>query len=124
MVLDTSAVLAVFFKEKHGNWVVEKMNQHARELRMSTINLTEILIHIKDRQPQLFSTLEDKLLHNGIRFVAPDIEQSRIAAEARMKFPLNLGDCFAYALAIKEDCPILTLDKDFKMLNHPIIIPV
>jgi len=123
MVLDTSVVLAVFFKEKYSDWAIEQMNQHARELRMSTVNLTETLIHLQDRQPQLFLSLEDKLLYNGIRFVAPDVEQSRIAAQARMKFPLNLGDCFAYALAIQEDCPILTLDKDFHVLTHTIIHP-
>ena len=123
MVVDTSVILAVFFSEKYSDWAVEQMNTHARELRMSTVNLTETLIHLQDRQPQLFASLEEKFLYNGIRFVAPDVEQSRIAAAARMKFPLNLGDCFAYALASQEDCPILTLDKDFRVLNHEIIHP-
>lgn len=123
MVIDTSVILSVFFKEKYAKWAIEQMNVYARELRMSMVNLTETLIHLQDRQPQLFSVLEEKLLYGGIRFVAPDIEQSRIAAEARIKFPLNLGDCFAYALAFQEDCPILTLDKDFLVLNHEIIHP-
>lgn len=123
MVVDTSVILAVFFNEKYSDWAVEKMNVHARELRMSTVNLTETLIRLQDRQPQLFAALEEKLLYNGIRFVAPDVEQSRIAATARIKFPLNLGDCFAYALAFQEDCPILTLDKDFRILNHEVIHP-
>jgi ribonuclease VapC len=123
MVVDTSVLLAVFFNEKYSEWAVEQMNKHARELRMSTVNLTETLIHLQDRQPQLFASLEEKLLYNGIRFVPPDVEQSRIAATARIKFPLNLGDCFAYALASIEDCPILTLDKDFRVLNHEVIHP-
>jgi uncharacterized protein with PIN domain len=123
MVVDTSIILAVFFKEKHSAWAVEQMNRHARELRMSTVNLTEALIHLQDRQPQLFLSLEDELLYNGIRFVAPDVEQSRVAAQTRIKYPLNLGDCFVYALAVQEDCPILTLDKDFHLLNHTIIHP-
>lgn len=123
MVIDTSVILAVFFKEQHCQWAVTKMNDHAKELRMSTVNLTEVLIHLQDRQPQLFHSLEDQLLYNGIRFVSPDVEQSRIAAAARIKFPLNLGDCFAYALAVQEDCPILTLDKDFRSLNHTVIHP-
>ena len=123
MVIDTSVILAVFFKDAHAAWAAEQMNKYSRELRMSTVNLTETLIHLQDRQPQLFHSLEEQLLYNGIRFVAPDVEQSRIAAEARMKFPLNLGDCFAYALAIKENCSILTLDRDFKALDCPIIHP-
>ncbi len=123
MVLDTSVLLAVFFKEKYSDWAIEQMNLHARELRMSTVNLTETLIRLQDRQPQLFASIEETLLYNGIRFVAPDIEQARIAAQARMKYPLNLGDCFAYALAVQENCPILTLDSDFRVLNHAIIHP-
>lgn len=123
MVVDTSVILSIFFKEVHHPWAIEQMNLHAKALRMSTVNLTEVLIHLRDRQPQLFNSLEDQLLYNGIRFVPPDIEQARIAAEARMKFPLNLGDCFAYALAVQEGCSILTLDKDFHVLNHDIIHP-
>lgn len=123
MVIDTSAILAVFFAERHGDWVATQMMTHVRELRMSTVNLTETLIHLQDRQPQLFHELEEKLLYSGIRFVAPDLEQSRIAALARLQFPLNLGDCFAYALAKQENCPILTLDKDFRVLSHTIISP-
>jgi uncharacterized protein with PIN domain len=90
---------------------------------MSTVNLTETLIRLQDRQPQLFQELEEKLIYSGIRFVSPDIEQSKTAAKARIKFPLNLGDCFAYALAVQENCPILTLDKDFRRLNHMVIHP-
>ncbi len=123
MVLDTSIILAVFFKENYHDWAIEKMNIHAKELRMSTVNLTETLIRLQDRQPQLFQTLEEKLLYSGIRFVPPDIGQSQIAAKARMKFPLNLGDCFAYALAVQENCSILTLDKDFRLLNHSVLHP-
>lgn len=123
MVVDTSVILSVFFNEKHSKWAVDELNKHAGELRMSTVNLTEALIHLQDRQPQLYKTLENQLLYQGIRFVPPDIEQSRMAAEARIQFPLNLGDCFAYALAKKEDCPILTLDKDFRVLDHRIVHP-
>lgn len=123
MVIDTSVILAIFFKEQHHEWAVEQMNSHANELRMSTVNLTEVLIHLKDQQPQLYSKLEDEILFNGIRFVSPDVSQAKFAAEARMKYPLNLGDCFAYALAVQENCPLLTLDKDFRSLPHSVVIP-
>jgi len=124
MVIDTSIILAILFKEKHCDWAAEQMNVYEHELRMSTVNLTETLIHLQDHQPQLFESLKEKLLYNGIRFVSPDLEQAQIAAKARLKYPLNLGDCFVYALAKQEDCPILTLDKDFRVLDLPIIHPV
>ncbi|HEX4045548.1 MAG TPA: type II toxin-antitoxin system VapC family toxin [Gammaproteobacteria bacterium] len=123
MVLDTSVILSVFFKEQFAEWSLMQMNKHANELRMSTVNLTETLIRLQDRQPQLFPSLKERLLYSGIRFVSPDIEQAQIAADARIKYPLNLGDCFAYALAVQEDCPILTLDQDFKIVDRPIIHP-
>ena len=53
------------------------------------------------------------MLASGIRFVPPTIEDARHAAHARLHFPLNLGDCFAYALSVSQDAAILTLDDDF-----------
>jgi uncharacterized protein with PIN domain len=99
MVVDTSVLLAVFFAEPAGGWAAKQLAAHASELRMSTVNLTETLIRVRDRQPQLYETIETELLTSGIRFVPPDVEQAKIAAEARLRYPLNLGDCFAYALA-------------------------
>ena len=123
MVVDTSAVLAVLFEEPGAEWVVDRLVEHASELRMSTVNLTETLIRLRDRQPQLADKLEDEILESGIRFVPPDVDQARVAAEARLRLPLNLGDCFAYALAAAEGVPILTLDRDFRRLEHPILLP-
>ncbi|MGB7156928.1 MAG: type II toxin-antitoxin system VapC family toxin [Tepidisphaeraceae bacterium] len=123
MVVDTSVILAVYFDDARASWAVEQLNRNARALRMSTVNLTESLIRIRDRQPTLAQELEHRLLTSGIRFVPPDESQAVIAAEARLRFPLNLGDCFAYALARVEQCPILTLDEDFKNLDVSVVIP-
>jgi len=59
----------------------------------------------------------------GLEFVAPSTEHARLAAAARLKFPLNLGDCFAYALSAIENQPILTLDGDFRRCDRPRLIP-
>ena len=90
---------------------------------MSTVNLAEALIIIRDRQPGLADELEKRLLSSEIRFIAPDQSQARIAARARLQFPLNLGDCFAYALARSESCGILTVDSDFRSLDVPVTLP-
>lgn len=123
MVVDTSILLAVLFDEPAAAWAVEQLEAYSAELRMSTVNLTEVLILLRDRQPQLYDDLEDEVLAAGIRFVAPDVAQARIASEARLRFPLNLGDCFVYALARAEGCPILTLDRDFRALDVPVVLP-
>ena len=123
MVVDTSVLLAIFFAEADGEWAARKLAEHAPDLRMSTVNLTETLIRIRDQQPQNYEMVERELLASGIRFVPPDVEQAKIAAEARLRYPLNLGDCFAYALAIVEDCPILTRDGDFRAVDRPVVLP-
>ncbi len=123
MVVDTSVLLAILFEEEHGAWAAGKLSEHAAELRMSTVNLTETLIRVRDRQPQVADEIEDRLLQSGIRFVAPDVEQARLAAVARLRFPLNLGDCFVYALAAVEGCSILALDRDFRSVDCSVILP-
>jgi ribonuclease VapC len=123
MVVDTSVLLAVFFGEVHGEWAVSQLQAHASELRMSTVNLAETLIRVRDRQPRLHAAIEAEILGSGIRFVPPDVEQARIVAEARLRLPLNLGDCFAYALAVVEDCPLLAIDDDFRHTERPVVFP-
>ena len=81
---------------------MEQLEKGKGELRMSTVNLAEALILLEDRQPRLFEQLRTRLLTSGIRFVAPDAEQATTAAAARLRLPLNLGDCFAYALAVAQ----------------------
>jgi ribonuclease VapC len=121
MVVDTSILLAILFNEKHGLWCAEQLQKHLGDLRMSTVNLTEVMILIKDRQPQHFKKLSEEVLSSSIRFVPPTTEHAMIAAEARHNYPLNLGDCFAYALAKQEGCAVLTLDADFKKTDVQVI---
>jgi ribonuclease VapC len=123
MVVDTSIILAIYFEEKHGAWATEQLHRHAGQLRMSTVNLTEALILIRDRQPTMADELQQRLLASGIRFVPPDEKQAQIAARARLLYPLNLGDCFAYALASNEQCGVLTLDEDFRTIDVPVVLP-
>ena len=123
MVVDTSVLLAIFFAENHSRWAAAQLNAHAEQLCISTVNLTETLIRLQDRQPDHYHQAEQLLLAGGIRFVPPDTWQVRIAADARLRYPLNLGDCYAYALAVVEDYPILTLDSDFNVTDRPIIYP-
>ena len=53
-----------------------------------------------------------------------EVQQACAAASARHEFrTLNLGDCFAYALATSEQVPILTLDADFLTTGHDVVHP-
>jgi ribonuclease VapC len=123
MVVDTSALLAVVFNEPHGDWVTRQFKNHPGELLMSTVNLAETLMILRKRMPTSLSKYESAVLSIDLEFVPPTTDQARIAAEARHRFPLNLGDCFAYALSVTENCPILTLDEDFRRCDRPVVIP-
>lgn len=123
MIVDTSALLALLFGEATAEWVATELNAHAGDLFMSTVNLAETLILLADRQPTLFAELEERVLDSGITFVAPDVDQARTASEARLRYPLNLGDCFAYALAVASERPVLTLDGDFRATDVAVRMP-
>jgi ribonuclease VapC len=100
------------------------MSEAQGDLSMSTVNLAETLILVGDRRPGALRDVEEQIISTGaIRFVPPDAAQARTAAAARLRFPLNLGDCFAYALAVAEKTPILTLDRDFLATGHAVLIP-
>ena len=48
VVIDTSALLALLFGESTADWVAEQLNDHSAALVISTINLTEALILVRD----------------------------------------------------------------------------
>ena len=114
MVLDTSALLAVLFNEDHAPWVLDHLQQ-AASLQMSTVNYAEVLILVEDRQPKLSASIRETIQTSSIRLVAPDARQAETAAAARLRYPFDLGDCFAYALAKERGSAApLTLDRDFR----------
>lgn len=123
MVLGTSALLAVFFNEKFGPWVMDRMQEHSADLMMSTVNYAEVLILAGDRQAKGTEEIRESLESSSIRMVPPTPHHAEIAAQARLRFPLNLGDCFAYALAKEQDCGLLTLDRDFRRTGIRLLMP-
>jgi len=123
MIVDSSALLALLFDEPEHAFVATALSSNPGDLLMSTVNLTEMLIVIRDRRRADAPELESRLSAMGLRFVAPDPRQADLAASARLRFPLNLGDCFAYALAVTEGKPLLAVDADFRRLDIPVILP-
>jgi uncharacterized protein with PIN domain len=90
---------------------------------MSTVNYAEVIIFVQDRQPAGYTPIRREIEAQPFRFVPPTARQGEIAAAARLKYPLNLGDSFCYALAKEEECPWLTLYRDFRRLDVPVILP-
>jgi ribonuclease VapC len=122
LVLDSSALIALYLNEPAASWVIEQYNS-ADRLLMSTVNLAECLMVFRSRNPGVSAPLPQRLLDSGIEFIAPDTAQALLAAEARDRYPLNLGDTFAYALAKTQNLPLLTLDRDFRSTDIAVILP-
>jgi ribonuclease VapC len=90
---------------------------------MSTVNLTEVLIQIDDKKPKQADLIREHIAALPIEWVAPTTIQAELATAARLKFPLNLGDCFAYAIAKLRDDTLLTLDRDFRNTDISVLLP-
>jgi ribonuclease VapC len=97
--------------------------ENAADLQMSTINYVETLILVGDRFPRRVEEVRELIDSSQIHIVSPTRHQAEVAARARLRFPLNLGDCFAYALAKAEDCSLLTLDRNFRNTDIEVVLP-
>lgn len=86
MVVNTSVVLAILFAEPQAESAAEQLDRNADDLRMSTVKLTEVLIRIRGRQPQLASEVGNRVLASGIRLAPVDVAHPRIAASAGLRF--------------------------------------
>ncbi len=118
LILDASPMLAVAFEERHLGWVADQLSSYPGKLSMCTVNATEVLIKFYRDVPHKFHLFEKKFMSADINFVPADLELAKRAAEIRVKFHINLGDAFVVALAEREKATILTIDADFKKINH------
>jgi ribonuclease VapC len=123
VVVDTSALLAVIFHESLGPWAADQLQANRGYLLMSSVNYAEVLMLLQAKQPTHSELIREAIERTSIRLVPSTPQHAEIAAAARLKYPLNMGDCFAYALAKEEDCPLLTLDRDFRNVDIDVVLP-
>jgi ribonuclease VapC len=123
VVVDTSALLAVVFHESHGTWVADQLQSSRAYLLMSSVNYAEVLILLQAEQPSHAAIIREAIDRTSIKVVASTPRHAEIVASACLRYPLNLGDCFAYALAKERACPLLTLDRDFGNTDISVVLP-
>lgn len=122
MIVDASAVLAVLLREPETDLFMHAFASEP-ELSMSPVNFAEACIKLMRRRED--PTKVDELLAlSNIRLVDVTPEQAKIAREAYLHFgkgnhraQLNLGDCFAYALAKARSEPLLFKGEDFRLTD-------
>jgi ribonuclease VapC len=120
MVVDTSALLAVLFAEPQALRIAEILAA-AEQPIICAVNYTECLIRVLDRAPDAAESLERTLAGFALEVVPVDLLLASAAAHARLRYPINLGDCFAYALAKARNLPLLTLDGDFRKTDIQLV---
>ena len=121
MILDSSVIIAILRDEPDADALSAAL-ESAEIRRVSAATYVESAIVIDSNRSALLSNLLDSLLGRSSIIIEPvTIEQARLAREAyrdygkgRHKAGLNLGDCFAYALAKEKGEPLLFKGDDFR----------
>lgn len=129
MIIDTSALIAIVKLEPDGV-VYESALQTSPINRISAATYLEASIVIDRARDPVVSRRLDELLTEAAIIIEPVTEsQARIARDAYRDFGkgsghpagLNVGDCFAYALAQELDEPLLFKGDDFGQTDIPFV---
>ena len=119
MVVDASALLAILFTEPERRAFSLALS-HASSAFLSPMNWYEAVVKAESVGTPEFKALESLIQRIGIRIVPVDEAQMQLAHAAWRKYGrsrhragLNMGDCFAYALAKQRGEPLLYKGNDF-----------
>ncbi len=120
MIIDTSAIVAIFLNEDDAAQFEEKV-VGAWPRRVSVASLLEATMVLEGKAgPSVGFALDALLDRFGIELVPVTLEQTEAARVAWRRFGkgnhpagLNFGDCFSYALAITSGEPLLFKGDDF-----------
>jgi ribonuclease VapC len=120
LAIDTSALVAILMKEPEGATFKTVMLNYSL-LVMSAASLLEARMVLHGRHPALPGELDALVVEMRIEIEPVTASQSDLAFEAFRRYGmgtghragLNFGDCFAYALAIERNAPLLFKGDDF-----------
>ena len=128
MFVDASVFVAIIKPEDDGSALAERLEQ-ARNPISSPIAVVEAVMSL-GRQKRIpadiaYAAVSDLLERAAIEIAPIDGETGALAVDAHARFGkgsghparLNLGDCFAYALAVTSGEPLLYKGGDFTMTD-------
>lgn len=130
LVVDTSAAVAVLLREPGWDELVEAL-EVAEERAMASPTLVELGIVMEARKGPSAAVVVDRFVRDAsIEVVAFDgdlaaraLEGWRRFGKGRHRAELNLGDCFAYALAVERGVPVLCVGEDFAATDLDVVRP-
>src|ERR1700676_4226408 len=120
MVIDTSALAAVFFAEPERQTFLHAITAAGSRL-LSAASMLETGIVLEARRGEAAGREFDLfVVRANLQIVSVDAEQAELARFAWRKYgkgrhpaALNFGDCFSYALAKSSGEPLLAKGTDF-----------
>jgi ribonuclease VapC len=120
MVVDSSVLVAVFRREKEAPTFINLIDEADTAL-ISMVTVVETMSVLCGRRIGATREHVDRLVAElGLSAEPIDGRQQEMAIEALLRFgkgrhpaKLNLGDCFAYALAKTRGLPLLFKGDDF-----------
>lgn len=124
MVIDTSAIVAIFFNEPDAPVFRERLAEDPVRL-ISAATVVEAAMVIEARFGEAGGAELDLWLHKAdIEMVSVTAEHTDQARRAWRRFGkgrhpagLNFGDCFSYALAALSGEPLLFKGNDFSQTD-------
>jgi ribonuclease VapC len=124
MVIDTSALAAVFFAEPEREKFLHAIAAAGSRL-ISAATLLEAGIVVEARQGEAGGREFDLwVVRASLQIVTVDAEQTDLARSAWRRYgkgrhpaALNFGDCFAYSLAKLSGEPLLAKGTDFGLTD-------
>jgi ribonuclease VapC len=122
IVVDASALLAVLLGEPDADQYLSKLLV-ARTVWISPINWWEVQVRMRTRYGEAGETTSARwMIQMGIVIEPVSLRHAEIALAAFVEYrgrpaKLNMGDCFAYALAQVKDAPLLYKGADFAKTN-------
>ena len=129
MIVDSSAFVAIVRQEPDAQAYAD-MIAAAPVARLSAASLVEVSVVVDGARNAMLSGVLDALLATPSIVIEPFTErQAMIAREAYRRFGkgsghparLNMGDCFAYALARDLGEPLLFKGDDFRLTDIELV---
>jgi|ERR1700682_3615 ribonuclease VapC len=130
MILDSSAVLTILFREP-GFEIFEKAIADSPACRISAASFVEVSILLESRAGDAAIRQWDALFRQARILIEPVTEEQALLArqgysdygKGRHAAGLNFGDCFSYALARATGEPLLFKGQDFSQTDIQPALP-
>ncbi|HYD44129.1 MAG TPA: type II toxin-antitoxin system VapC family toxin [Phenylobacterium sp.] len=129
MVVDASAVVALLLDEPDAEGFRARLLNAGRSL-ISPVNHWEVLARAHSHGGEAARREAETIMARfGIQVATLDVASSRAAVDAFARFGrrtpagLNLGDCFAYALAAAEGDGLVCKGEDFPKTDILVLGP-